>query len=574
MFKYVRLFTLFASLVLVSIAHAYNPPIGIPAPSFGIDEQAPAWPAEWPSAQSANHYYIDNSHPQATDSNNPNGYPDKPRLTIPAANFSAGSYVEMNGGPYTNTIGPQFNCTQAAPCWLRGGSSTNKTVLNGGNLRIRDSSYLIIENFDLNGGTGGIGVSGNNTHHISIRNSSVQNKPWPGGATTAISLVPDTGGKVHDIVIYNMYFAELGDWQAQTDTDYHGVGPSLWGRDSTTEEYNIWFLDSTCYHISGNCIQVNGANWPNSYQYLHHIYIGRMTSHSNRQSGLGFKQCRDVVASENLIYDQRSFGAQPGSAVVIQYGQENLWLIHNTIHSSNFGIRQSDTPPAAANFNTYFVGNTIHNIHPQNLANYNPNDAWRPGQAISFWHGNTVRHVVDNTIYDVHGGITGIYDGGMELSGNLISEIDSQDKFLWIDHPAKNGNAKINDNLFFDSDGDFHIKWNWTDYFSLSDFQNGTGQCSNCTIADPRFIDATNQDFRLGNDSAGKSMRTNVDDVYTTFFNLYGIDIRRDPAGTARPVTGGAVGAYESIDQGGGGSTPLPSPPSPPPLPSATVTSG
>lgn len=561
MFNKATLLTVLATFVLISTAHAYNPPIGIPAPSFGIDEQAPAWPAQWPGAQATNFYYVDNTHPQATDSNNPNGYPDKPRATYPAGPFPGGTYIEINGGPYTTILSPTFNCTAAAPCWLRGGDINAKTVLQGAGIGFSDSSYVIVENFDLNGGSGGgFWFRGMNTHHIAVRNSSIQNKPWPGNSTTAISLVPNTGGTINDIVIYNMFFSKLGNWQSVPDQDYHGVGPSLWGRDSTTFEYNIWFLESTCVNISGNCIQVNGSNWPNSYRNLHHIYIGRMTAHDNRQSGLGFKQSRDVIASENLIYNQRSSGAQPGSGVVLQYGQDNIWLIHNTIHSSNFGIRQSDTPPSAANFKSYFIGNTIYNIHPQDMSTYNPTNSWRPGQAISFWHGNSIRHVVDNTIYNVQGGIMAIYNGGLKLSGNIISDIDPQDTFVSVDHPAKNGVASINDNLFYDSTGDFKINWNWTPYSSLASFQNATGQCSNCTVGDPRFMDANNQDFRLGSDSAGKSMKGNALDVYSTFQTLYGIDIRRDPTGKARPISGGSVGAYEAAGSPGSGSPPPPAP--------------
>jgi len=551
-----------ASLMLFSIAHAYNPPIGIPAPSFGIDEQAPSWPAGWPSSPVNNYYYIDNTHTSATDVNNPNGYPDKPRMSFPAGPFAAGTYIEMSGGPYTSLLFPKFNCTVSAPCWLRGSDINNKTIFQGAvgapsGISIQDSSYLIIENLDMNGGYGGFGVGGNNTHHISIRNSSVRNKPFPGNNTSSLPIVPKNGGTVRDIVVYNMTFTALGNWQATVDEDYHAVLPSLWGRDSTASIYNIWFLDSTCINISGNCIQVNAGNWNNSYQYLHHIYIGRITAHDNRQSGLGFKQCRDVVASENVIYNQRRAGAQPGSAIVMQYGQDNIWLIHNTLSSSNYGIRQSDTPPSASNFSSYFVGNTIHDIHPQDLSTYIPTDKWRLGQGISFWQGNQKRYVVDNTIYDVHGGILANFSGPITMSGNLISDIDAADAFISIYLPAQNSVANIDYSLMYDSENDFRIIWNGNPYTSMASFQSTSGgQCSNCVVGDPSFIDAANNDYRLGNNSAGKSMNNDTLDVYSTFFNLYGIDIRRDPAGKARPVSGGSVGVYEAIGSAGGGTQP------------------
>ncbi len=40
------------------ITTGYQPPIGIPAPSFGIEEVAPQQPAAWPSAEVAGYYIL------------------------------------------------------------------------------------------------------------------------------------------------------------------------------------------------------------------------------------------------------------------------------------------------------------------------------------------------------------------------------------------------------------------------------------------------------------------------------------------------------------------------------------
>jgi len=92
---------LFVLLLYPVIGFSVDMPLGIPAPSFGLDEVAPAAPAAWPGNEAAGYYYIDRTHPNATDSSNQYGYPDKPRATIPNyATFPAGTYIEVHGGPY------------------------------------------------------------------------------------------------------------------------------------------------------------------------------------------------------------------------------------------------------------------------------------------------------------------------------------------------------------------------------------------------------------------------------------------------------------------------------------------
>ncbi len=555
--------------LMVGQSHAaYIPPIGIPAPSFGINEVAPAWPSQWPNAQVNNFYYIDNTHANSTDVNNPYGYPSKPRKTVPTGPFGPGTYIEMNGGPYTTSIAATFNCTLAAPCWLRGGSNTTKTVFTGAGISVQDSSYLIVENFDMNGGVGdgGMSVTGTNTHHIALRHSSIQNKPYPGNNTSAISVIPKNGGTVRDIVIYNMYFAELGDWQATQDQDFHAVVPSLWGRDATATVYNVWFLDSTCFHISGNCIQVNAGNWANSYQYLHHIYIGRNKGSNSRQAAFWSKQASDVIMSENEAFGGRAHGSQPGDGMGYQYRPNNLWIIYNHIYDNNYGIRQSDSAWSSPNNTAYIVGNTIHDIHPLPGNPYNPTDQWRTGTAITFWKGQMNRYVIDNTIYDVHNGITSIETGPIHMSGNLISNIDPTGTFLDVSNAARNGVASFDYSLFYDPQGDFSVAWNYVRYTSLASFILATGQCANCITGFPAFVNPTvgeqannKHDFRPGTNSAALAANNdlnnsgnNTPDVYAIFQARYGLSIRRDRAGKTRPMIGRSIGAYESSSASGG----------------------
>ena len=87
---------------------AYTPPIGIPAPSFGIDESVSMYssatynfgggPVAYPNAGNGPYtHYVDSGNQLATDTNNPYGNPFLPRLTIPWV-VPLGSVVEIHGG--------------------------------------------------------------------------------------------------------------------------------------------------------------------------------------------------------------------------------------------------------------------------------------------------------------------------------------------------------------------------------------------------------------------------------------------------------------------------------------------
>ncbi|HYE24030.1 MAG TPA: choice-of-anchor D domain-containing protein, partial [Clostridia bacterium] len=78
----------------------WQAPIGIPNPGWGITDASPnpaTKCANWPSAASPGCFYVNPQAAGATDSSNPNGYPGKPRLTIPVSSLGCGSYVEIHG---------------------------------------------------------------------------------------------------------------------------------------------------------------------------------------------------------------------------------------------------------------------------------------------------------------------------------------------------------------------------------------------------------------------------------------------------------------------------------------------
>jgi len=302
------LIRVFLLLIVVSFSEkaiAYTPPIGIPDPGMWgavhpIDTTAPSTSIKcpgWPASVSSGCYYIDNTHPQATDTSNSNGYPNKPRVTIPTS-YAAGSFVWMQGGPYSASQTLTFNGTADNPIWFRGNPDSMPTFT--GRLTVgTGSSYAIMEYLDFNGGSSAcISLIGLSIRNIGIRNSKFRNRLWTNN-TAAIGSTPAQGGSIHDIVVYNNLLYSLGDWQSAADQDFHGINPTLWGRTPPTTQYNFWALNNTGYYISGNLVQTNGGEASDLIRpYLHHIYVGKNYAHHGRQSGFATKQATDVIISQ------------------------------------------------------------------------------------------------------------------------------------------------------------------------------------------------------------------------------------------------------------------------------------
>jgi hypothetical protein len=556
-----KIFTILLSLsAFWHSAYAYNPPIGIPDPGkeWGeidpIDTQSPATPVNW-SNEVVGYYYIDPSNPSATDSNNTYGYPDKPRLSVPST-LAAGSYVELHG-TFDNPIGFSASCTETQPCWVRGESETGRPTITS-EMNITDSTYLFVENLDFNGGTGGaVGISGSSSR-IVFRNSRIINREQPTGASSGVSMVPDRGELMENIVIYANHFEKLGDYTVDEDRDFHAVVPSLWGRDASTELRKVFILENYCTLLSGDCVQVNAGNWHESYNYLHHIYIGKNISYKNRQAGFGIKQSSDVIVSQNK--SSGSYGKTSGNgggAIGYQYPKHRLWIIFNELHDSVYGIRQSDTADTSEGYsNIYIIGNLIYDIHPNDLATYDPKNAWSQGVGIALWHGSSTRHIVDNTMHDVHDAIVGIYSGGIEMFGNIISQIDDNiyNRFFSFSHPARNNLVNMDHNLFLDNSTERYFAW-WDgmDEADSLDTVKSYGHCLNCKAI--VGVDSTSEFINPTTDSATrdfglKPRSTAINNnkkhpVYDTFNSLYGLDIYVDFNGTPRNSANAAIGAFE-----------------------------
>jgi hypothetical protein len=96
-------------IALVAPVGAFDPPVGIPAPSFGIDDTHAVYVGQLyaaggfvnrDSGSGPYTHYVDNSTPDCTDSGSEDGTEVIPRCSPPPADLPAGTVVELPGGPY------------------------------------------------------------------------------------------------------------------------------------------------------------------------------------------------------------------------------------------------------------------------------------------------------------------------------------------------------------------------------------------------------------------------------------------------------------------------------------------
>ncbi len=527
---------------------AWDPPIGIPAPPFGITQAAPARPNPWTGAV-AGWYYVDQSGSGATDSGNANGYPGKPRQTIPNP-IPAGAVVELHGTHSTDYMSPRslvFQGTASSPAYIRGMSSTGRPVATG-NWEIM-GTYGVVENIEFapdaayKGSALIFSFDGSSTHHIAFRNNELHGNAGGGGLSV---------NNVSNIVIASNVIRDNGDVNATFDQDIHGisVGPPT---------SNLWVVDNELARNSGDGIQINGGTGGQSA--IHHIYFGRNVSHGNKQSGFWVKQAVDVIFSQNTAYNHRPGNSSPGGCAGFQYAPNYVWFLFNHLYDCEIGIYVGSDSGLGSGTESFFIGNVIHDI--RNTGGFNANSGWANGAMTLA--GGVNRYIINNTMYRVDAGInTPSSSGATVIVNNIIGGLQqSQGNHIFLEMTGVANNSTVTNNLF---DGALRVRWPSTTYTSVSSFQSGTGKCQGCLNADPVFVNAAGNDFRLQSSSPAIEAGA-AHAAYTTFQNRYGINIAKDINGLGRPVgTKFDIGAYEfgspAGGGGGGGGAQVPSAPS------------
>jgi hypothetical protein len=543
----------------------YVLPIGIPAPTFGINETHQMYAGKTYAAggfvyKDAGNgpytHFVDRTAPNCA-STNAGGYGDatNPLCTIPTSGVQEGSVIEVHG---------QYDRAHSSPSNLQNyqGTATNPIFIRGVNAKITgymeviDSHYVIIENIsfedrdgDLSGGdTGKLKVTNKNStrydsDYIAIRNNEISGNINDGG----LAIGGNAGSTFHNILILNNNIHNNGDWQANFDQDRHGIALGAGSN-------NVWVLDNNLSYNSGDGIQINGGT--NGITDLHHIYVGGNIAHHNKQSGFWSKQASDVIFSQNIAHSHVASNSSDGQGMGFQYGPERIWFLYNEIYDSENGIIVGANS-GGLGVDSYYIGNKIHSIH-NDTQSYTGTPDLIQGTAIGI-RGGVRRHIIGNTIYDVDGGISILSGNDTQIKNNILNNVISDihlaantyTHHLRIDDRSSGyqgiRNSSIDNNIFYQSNGSVKIidGMDYVNGMSLADFQTLHTVCANCIEADPLFTNPSSNDFTLQSSSPAIDNGVLVD-AYQTFYNLYGEDISVDFFGDSRPAGNGwDIGAFE-----------------------------
>jgi hypothetical protein len=504
----------------------WRQPVGIPAPPFGVSEDAPARPNPWSKAVAGWYYIADGN---CTDDNNANGYPGHPRCTIPSP-LAAGSVVEIHGTINTR----QFVVAQgtpARPVWVRGEDYASRPKFTQG-VGIA-GSYVIVENL-YSGPAGpdatgfGMGVPEGNDH-IVIRDSELSGNLNRGGGIGLGSWSYKGTEWVDNVVIDHVLIHDLGNLASDDDSHCITLNGSV---------RNVWVTNSTLHHCSGDAIQMEAQR--NRADKIHNIYYGRNVAYNNRQTGGWVKHATDVIFSQNVVHDIRNNPTgYLGTCLGAQYDHGNIWFLFNTLYNCDQGIRRGSGDTGAGAGPVYIIGNLLYHIHaPARVVNRK----WDAGAIINTNDART--YVVGNTIYDVDAGVN-VPHGTVDVIDNIIAgRSNALNHELWYEQtPAA---AVISHNRFYVRSGAYRFAWGATDFTSLGAFRGASAKCQKgCSTGDPAFVSA-DRDFHLQSRSAaiGAGIES---EVYAAFQARYGIDIRRDIEGVRRgPNRAWDIGAYQS----------------------------
>ena len=402
------------------LAVSYVPPIGISNPEFGIMETYRMYDDIAKRNTALTYYrndeggfythYIDNGA-GCSDSGNSAGTAASPRCTIPSE-LPAGAVIELHGGPYTNITSWQNAVngagTQDKPIFIRGNGVRIDARLSIYTRPTEENSYVIAEG--LNAYAVNIGAPSN---HVVLRNSDVHGDASGGGVSLqrpTESTKANPNNAISNVTLYNNTIHDNGIWQpelAEGDRDIHGL---VIGWFSLVD--HVWVLDNDIYHNEGDSIQVNAGPHVTPSN-VNNIYIGRNEMHDDKQSALGVKSAKDVIISENDMYGIRVSSSASGDCTGnSDDGPESVWWLYNKIHDGALGFKFSGSAVG-----TYgMIGNLIYDIH--GAGGPLSGDYSQSGQAMTDWHGNIIKYIVNNTIYDTDYGYS-VWQGGRPNNESL-----------------------------------------------------------------------------------------------------------------------------------------------------------
>ncbi len=514
------------------------PPIGIPRPSFGIEETYRMYDdstnrnTELTYTENADGgfytHYVDNTDANATDTDNPYGTKEKPRASLPKAkDVAQGSVVEIHGGPYTLSYTIYTaNGTKEEPIFMRGYSETERSHFIDGALYL-NCQYFIFENIERT--KSGISIRSfedNEAHHVGVRNCEVHD------CEAGISAVCyDNGEPANNVVIYKNHI-HPDNFNPDDGTFPENDVVGVYFNPNTN---NIWIIDNEISHAAGD--GVGGGHGVNYTAY--NYYVGRNIIHTCGENAVDLKEVENIVISQNIMYNFYGWsGGSQGCATVVHYGPnvspKNVWFLYNEIYDCNDVAIQVG---GDQEFDVHYIGNIIHDI----------SNSEGTAKAYRTWSSRKV-FFINNTIYNCDNGIDSRVDGSggeLYMYNNIISNMRTGGFHLQMGGSNHMANSEFKNNLYYQGGSDIKIDWGGHLYSNIADFQTATSQGVGSIVGDPMFTNPAANDFSLQSGSAAIDKATEHD-LNEKFQSFFGVDIKFDYIKTARPQNGvWDIGAYE-----------------------------
>ena len=511
-------------------AFAYDPPLGIPAPSFGIDEQIGIY-AGMAGYQDAGNgpytLYVDNTALNCTNSGAATAI--EPLCDLPTT-LNAGAVVEVHGGPYTDTdVEITANGTVTQPVFIRGvNDGSGNPVIYDADVITFFGTYFIVEHFNLDRTRLKFGDGGQPVNYASARHLHVHHHPDKNGSSF-------TG----DNVVL---------WSSEID---HNQGDDRHGTFIAPGSENVWILDNHYHHNGGDAIQFCHActvDPPDT------IFIGRNLMHSDRENAVDLKYAKNIVISQNTMhsyadaepdelwcFDDGSLCAtyssgSDGSAIVIgsDGASENVWAIANTVYGSNRAVR---VEKAESTLN--IIGNLFYDLD---------------SSAILFEKRAKPVNIILNTFYDVNRAISQDFRPTFDavIKDNIF--LESHDATIYFDDRDVTDAAVLDSNIFWNSDGIIDLRWrNAKTVTTGAEINALSGNCKlDNTVIDPQLDNPALNLFSPTQTSTAIDAASNS---LVTFDQVYrgtipgGTSIMKDIDGNLRTAGAIEIGAIEYVPQ-------------------------
>lgn len=264
-------------------AQVWTPPAGIPAPTFGIEEQpGPVTLTLAPGAQP------------------PNPMPAGTVMRLAAGTHNLSNRTWTAAG------------TAASPVFVVASPGATITGTSGFKLA---GQYLIVDGLVVTNWQVQILA-----HHVALRNMDVSLRTATSGAIVSF------GATSTDVVMYRNSIHDNGDKTVVGESDLHGIKIST----STPTVRRVWLIEHESWNNNGDSIQCGSAT--GGPPFPGELYIVGGHFRNEGENGVDVKRCETVRVHGVEINGMTNLRGDPGRGIVIHDGGTDFRVSNSFIH--------------------------------------------------------------------------------------------------------------------------------------------------------------------------------------------------------------------------------------------------